>query len=94
VLNLLTSLPDTAVVFYFYLELQNSELSKVTGVSSQISYMIFCQKFSSIQFILWEYERNIKPTEICQFLLTYLPSLFYIASCRPPIEAKPVGLVQ
>jgi hypothetical protein len=54
VLNLFTSLPDTAVVFYFYLELQNSELSKTSGVSSQISYMIFCQKFSSIQFIFWE----------------------------------------
>jgi hypothetical protein len=52
--NLFTSLPDTAVVFYFYLELQNSELSKTSWVSSQISYMILFQNFSSIQCVFWE----------------------------------------
>jgi hypothetical protein len=44
--NLFTSLLDTAVVFYFYLELQNSEFSKTSWVGSQIQYLIFCQKFS------------------------------------------------
>jgi hypothetical protein len=52
--NLFTSLPDTAVVFYFYLELQNSEFSKTSWVSSKILYMILCQKFSIIQYVFWE----------------------------------------
>jgi hypothetical protein len=52
--NLSTSLPNTAVVFYFYLELQNTEFSKTSWVSSKILYMIFCQKFSTVQCIFWE----------------------------------------
>jgi hypothetical protein len=52
--NLFTSLPDTAVVFYFYLELQNSEFSKTSWVGSQILYMIFCQKFSVVHYVFWE----------------------------------------
>jgi hypothetical protein len=52
--NLFTSLPDTAVVFYFYLEIQNSEFSKTSWVGSQILYMIFYRKFSTIQCISWE----------------------------------------
>jgi Ca2+/Na+ antiporter len=52
--NLLTSLPDTAVVFYFYLELQDSEFSKTSWVGSQILYMMFCQKFSMVQYVFWE----------------------------------------
>jgi hypothetical protein len=52
--NLFTSLPDTAVVFYFYLELQNSKSSKTNWVSSQILYMIFYQKLSIIKYVFWE----------------------------------------
>jgi hypothetical protein len=52
--NLFTSLPDTAVVFYFYLELQNSELSETSWVSSKILYMIFCQNFSTVPCTFWE----------------------------------------
>jgi hypothetical protein len=52
--DLFTSLPDTAVLFYFYLELQNSKSGKTSWVSSQILYMIFCQKLSIIQHIFWE----------------------------------------
>jgi hypothetical protein len=52
--NLFTSLPDTAVVFYFYLELQNPEFSKTSWVSSKILYLILCQKFSIIQYMFWE----------------------------------------
>jgi hypothetical protein len=92
--NLFTSLPDTAVVFYFYLELQNSELSKTSGVSSQILYMIFVKNSALSNVYSGSYGRNSKPTEICQILLTDLTSLFYISSCRTPIETKPVGLVQ
>jgi hypothetical protein len=52
--NLFTSLPDTTVVFYLYLELQNSEFSKTSWVGSQILYMIFCQTFSIVQYVLRE----------------------------------------
>jgi hypothetical protein len=52
--NLFTSLPDTAVVFYFYLELHNSKFSKTSWVGSQILYMIFYQKFSMVQYVFWE----------------------------------------
>jgi hypothetical protein len=52
--NLFTSLPDIAVVFYLYLELQNSEFSKTSWVSSQVLYMIFCKLFSTIKCIFWE----------------------------------------
>jgi hypothetical protein len=52
--NLFTSLRDTAVVFHFYLELQNSKSSQPSCVSSQILYMIFYKKFSIIQYIFWD----------------------------------------
>jgi hypothetical protein len=52
--NLFTSLPDTAVVFYFYLELQNSKSSKTSWVSSKILYTICFQKLSIIQYVFWE----------------------------------------
>jgi hypothetical protein len=52
--NLFMSLPDTAVVFYFYLELQNSEFSKTSWVGSQILYMILCQKYSIVKYGFWE----------------------------------------
>jgi hypothetical protein len=92
--NLFTSLPDTTVVFYFYLELQNSEFSKTDWVSSQILHMIFFQKFRIIQCIFWELWTKHSANRICQTLLIQLTSLFYISSCRPPIEANPIGLVQ
>jgi hypothetical protein len=52
--NLFTLLRDTAVVFYFYLELHNSEFSKTSWVGSQILYMIFCQKISIVQYVFWD----------------------------------------
>jgi hypothetical protein len=52
--NLFTSLPDTAVVFYFYLELQNSEFSKTSWVGSKILYKKFFQKLSIVQYVFWE----------------------------------------
>jgi hypothetical protein len=36
--NLFTSLPDTVVVFYFYLELQNSKSSKSIGLFYKFIY--------------------------------------------------------
>jgi Ca2+/Na+ antiporter len=51
---LFTSLPDIAVVFHFYLELQNSKFCKTSCVGSQILYMIFYQKFSIIQYVFCE----------------------------------------
>jgi hypothetical protein len=89
--NLFTSLPDIAILFYFYLELQNSEFSKTSWVSSQILYMSFCQKFSIIQYIFWELWKKHQANRICQILLTRLTSLFHISSCRHPIEANPIG---
>jgi hypothetical protein len=43
--NLFTSLPDTAVVFYFYLELQNSKSSKTSWVVPKF----ICDFLSKIQ---------------------------------------------
>jgi Ca2+/Na+ antiporter len=92
--NLFTSLPDTVVVFYFYLELQNSKFSKTSWVGSQILYMSFYQKFSIIQYVFSELWMKHEAIRICQILLTQLTSLFYISSCGPPIEENPIGLVQ
>jgi hypothetical protein len=72
--NLFTSLPDTAVVFYFYLELQNSKSSKTSGVSSQILYMIFYQKFSIMQAMdeTLSHQNLSNPADAADFIILYL----------------------
>jgi hypothetical protein len=61
--NLFTSLPDTEVVVYFYLELQNSEFSKTSWVGSQILYIISIKNSAFFSMYSWSYGQNTKPTE-------------------------------
>jgi hypothetical protein len=76
--NLFTSLPDTVVVFYFYLEILNTEFSKTSWVSSQIFYMIFCQKLSIIQCVLGAMDETLShqnlsnPADTADFIILYL----------------------
>jgi hypothetical protein len=70
--NLFTSLPDTAVVFYFYLDLQNSEFSKTSWVGSQILYMIFCQKFALFSMYSWSMDETLNQQNLSNPANTYL----------------------
>jgi hypothetical protein len=53
-LNLFTQLFESAALFKFYLELQNSDCSKTNLRSSEISLLIFCKKFRIFGWITRE----------------------------------------
>jgi hypothetical protein len=91
--NLFTQLSDIAVMFWLYLQLQNSKRHETSWVSSQISYMIFYQKFSTIQYIFWEMWTKHWSYQNLETQLTQSTCLFCIWSSRSPIELIPVGLV-
>jgi hypothetical protein len=77
--NLFTSLPDTAVVFYFYLELQNSKLSTTSWVGSKILNMICLSKIQHYSMYILgvmdetRSQQNLSnPADTADFIIFYL----------------------
>jgi hypothetical protein len=91
--NLFTQLLDIAIVFCLYLKLQNSNRHETSWVSPQTSYLIFYQKFSTIQCIFWELWTKHWSYQNLETMLTQSTCLFCIWNSRSQIELIPVGLV-